>query len=436
LSTATITALGWFGLIGGVADAGNAAPADPGSVAWGSAAATPRNPATLGDPVIRWNRILLAIQAAPGNQPANVHPTYELAILHAAIYDAVVSINRSAAPYLTTVLAPRTASIAAAADSAAHASLDALYPQLRSSIDHDYAVALARVPAGARRAMGVRAGRRVAAQLLARRAHDGSKLPPAPFRPGIGPGAYQPTPPTFAPPAFTQWGRVRPFALRRGNQFRPPAPPALTSPRYAAAIDAVQDLGAVHSTVRSAARTQIGQFWNAPIWAIWNQIAQTAALRHRGTLSQNARTFARLNLAFADSAIGLYDAKYTYRLWRPITAIHSVDPNRATTTDPSWTPLSPTAPDPSYPGAHATFSAAGAAVLGTIYGNALRFSVTSPGLPGVRRSFTSFSGAAREASVSRILNGNHTSFDEAAGEALGHSVGRFVLRHELLIRAR
>jgi PAP2 superfamily len=125
--------------------------------------------------------------------------------------------------------------------------------------------------------------------------------------------------------------------------------------------------------------------------------------------------------------IAFYDAKYTYRLWRPVTAIQA-------TLDPTWTPLSPTAPDPSYPGAHGTISAAGADVLASFYGNDFTFNVTSPALPGVERSFTSFSEAAEEASVSRIYNGNHTRLDQVAGENLGHDVAGFVLHHDLLSR--
>jgi hypothetical protein len=112
--------------------------------------------------------------------------------------------------------------------------------------------------------------------------------------------------------------------------------------------------------------------------------------------------------------VAVYDAKYTYRLWRPVTAIRNADTdgNPDTVADPNWTPLSATAPDPSYPGAHGTISAAGAAVLSSVYGNDFPFAVTSPALPGVERWFVSFSEAAEEASVSRIYNGNHTRIDQ------------------------
>jgi hypothetical protein len=388
-----------------------------------SQAATPQPPRPTS-PVVEWNRFLLDLQATPGVQPATIHPTYELAIMHAAIYDAVVAIDRSGPPYLLRLPAPRGASPAAAADAAAHDTLATLYPSQKPAIDQQYANALNELAGARSRALGVRVGAIAAAAILATRAHDGSTAPPVPFTPGGQPGDYQLTPPAFGQPVFTQWPGVRPFVLRRASEFRPPAPPALSSPKYAAAIAEVQALGAATGSTRTADQTEIGLFWNPPIWAAWNRIAETAALGHRGGLDSDARTFALLNLTFADSVIAFYDAKYTYRFWRPVTAIRA-------TSDPNWTPLSNTAPDPSYPGAHGTIAAAGADVLAALYGNDFAFSLTSPALPGVERSFTSFSEAAEEASVSRIYNGNHTRVDQVAGENLGRDVAEFVLAHAL-----
>src|SRR4051794_16665659 len=187
--------------------------------------AAPPTPAAPNRPVVAWNDFLLGLQATPGVQPATTHPTYELAVVHAALLDAAVAIDHSAAPYLTDVQGPRTASIPAAVDAAAHDTLAALYPTQRAAIDTEYAGQIAQVAPGARRRAGTRVGRRVAAQLLDRRADDGSQAQPVPFEPGSAPGDYQLTPPAFGPPAFTQWRAVRPFALRRADQFRPVAPP-------------------------------------------------------------------------------------------------------------------------------------------------------------------------------------------------------------------
>jgi hypothetical protein len=391
-------------------------------------------PAATTDPVVQWNRFLLGLQATPGAQPATVHPTYDLAVMHTAIYDAVVAIHHSATPYLPFVHVNHDASVDAAVDAAAHDALVRLYPALRTTIDQQYTATLAGVHDGVRKTRGIRAGRLAAAQLLAHRTNDGSGAAPVALGPDSRPGVYQPTPPALAAPAFTQWPRVTPFVLRDAKQFRPPAPPSLTSPKYAAALNQVKALGAATGSTRTPDQTQIGLFWNPPIWATWNTIAQEVTLAHHATVADNARTFAVLNATFADSAIALYDAKYAYRLWRPVTAIRLADSdgNPNTVADPAWTPLSPTAPDPSYPGAHATISAAASAVLRSVYGNDVHFTVTSSALPGVTRSFVSFSAAAAEASVSRIYNGNHTRLDEAAGEDLGHAVAGYALSHRFL----
>ena len=388
-----------------------------------------------GQPVIDWNQVLLSIVNTAGAQPANIQPTRNFAILHAAIYDAVNSIDRAHEPYLISVRAPRDASKTAAADAAAHTALIGLYPALQNSLDSDYAAELAQVPNGPAKDKGIRLGERVASDLLAVRATDGSNVVPAPFVAGTNPGDYRPTPPNFPTPAFTTWGKVTPFVLEHSGQFRPAPPPALTSDAYAAAINEVQSLGSATSTVRTSEQTEIGKFWSPPIQNFWNQIAQTVALGHHSDLTTTARLFATLNLSFADSAIAFYDAKYAYRLWRPVTAIRlaDTDGNPMTVADPTWLPLAVnTAADPSYPGAHSTISAAGADVLASFYGDHQSFSVTSTALPGVTRSFTSFAAAAQEAGLSRIFSGQHTRLDHVAGLKLGRDVAGFVLHNALL----
>src|SRR6476661_2320896 len=201
-----------------------------------------------GQPVIDWNQTLLSIVNTPGAQPANIQPTRNFAILHAAIYDAVNSIDRTHEPYLISIRAPRDASKTAAADAAAHTALIGLYPAQQASLDLDYAAELAQVPNGPAKDKGIRVGEQVASDLLAVRANDGSNVIPAPFVAGTNPGDYRPTPPNLPTPVFTTWGEVTPFVLEQSDQFRPAPPPALTSDAYAAAINEVQSLGSANST--------------------------------------------------------------------------------------------------------------------------------------------------------------------------------------------
>ena len=405
-----------------------------GTDALAAATSAPTSP----DQVIKWNRILLGILRTPGAQPATIHPTRSMAILHAAVYDAVDAIAKTSAPYLVQLEAPRHASEPAAAAAAAHAVLVRLYPGQAAALDADLAVSLSQVPDGKAKDQGVRVGEQAAAAILTLRADDGSAPTPITFVPGSNPGDYQLTPPRFVQPVFTHWPFVQPFALRSANQFRPPPPPAVTSPTYTDSFDEVKSLGAVASTTRTDDQTQIARFWGAPIQNYWNEIAQTAALAHGTTLVQNARLFALLDLTLADSVIAFYDAKYMYHFWRPITAIRAADNdgNPATAGDPNWTPLATTALDPSYPGAHAVVSAAGADVLSTFFGNDENFAVTSEVLPGVERTFTSFSDAADEASLSRIYAGQHFRFDEVAGERLGTQIADYVTSNFLLPHGR
>jgi PAP2 superfamily protein len=358
--------------------------------------------------------------------------------VQAAIYDAVDAIDRTHEPYLIDLRAPRDASETAAADAAAHTALIGLYPAEQSMLDADYAAELAKVANGPAKDQGVKLGEQVATDLLAVRANDGSTVTPPPFVPGTAPGDFNPAltqPPNFPTPVFTSWGKVTPFVLDSGNQFRPAPPPALTSHAYAAAVNEVQSLGSATSTTRTPEQTQIGKFWSPPIQNFWNQIAQEVATANHSDLPTTARLFAALNLSFADSAIAFYDAKYTYQLWRPVTAIRlaSTDANPNTVADTNWVPLAGNTPaDPSYPGAHSTISAAGADVLANFFGDQQSFAVSSPALPGVTRSFSSFGAAANEAGLSRIYAGVHTRLDHVAGLTLGHDVANFVLHNALL----
>jgi hypothetical protein len=407
-----------------------------GAHAEGAATAAARKP----DPVVQWNRTLLTIVRTPGAQPASIHPTRAFALMHAAIYDAVNGIARLYSPYAVALAdTPRSASEAAAASAAAHDVLVALYPAFTVALDRELQQQLADIPDKVNVADGVRAGQIVADRLLALRANDGSAATPPPYQFGSDPGSYQSTPPNFpAQPQFTHWRGVAPFVLESSDQFRPEPPPELTGEAYAQAVQQIQALGVVNSSTATPDQSLVGRFWNGPIQNYWNEIAQSVSTSHHMTTVQSARLFALLNLTIADSVIAFYDAKYTYNLWRPVTAIRSAgaDGNPETAGDVTWLPeVGNTPSDPSYPGAHAVVSAAGAAVLRSVLGHdRLDLSVTSEVLPGVERRFTSLADAAEEASISRVFAGVHFAFDLTTGQQLGREVAGFVLEHALTRR--
>src|SRR5260370_2981162 len=390
--------------------------------------------------VVQWNQSLLVIVRTPGAQPATIHPTRSFASMHAAIYDAVNAIEGTRKPYLVRLGAAHFASEEAAAATAAHEVLVKLYPSFQATLDAQLQQALAQLPSRGK-ADGISIGKTVADRILALRSNDGSSAPPIPYVFGNAPGDYQSTPPNFPKqPQFTHWSRVTPFALESASQFRPGGPPRLTSDRYSDAFDQVKSLGIAGSTTATADEALTGRFWNGAIQNYWNEIAQTASLAHNLTTAENARLFALLNLSFADGVIAFYDAKYTYNFWRPVTAIRTAaaDGNPDTEADPNWLPeVGNTAPDPSYPGAHAVISSAGAEVLISFFRKRhFEFTVTSEVMPGVERSFTSFPAAAEEATLSRIFAGQHFLFHLSTGQRLGRDVADFVVDNFLTPRDR
>jgi hypothetical protein len=388
-----------------------------------SAAAVPslRAESASAAPVLLWNTA--ALEAIRLDQTPPPAAARDLAIVQLSVYEATIkSIGGGSIP---------EAAIAAAADRA----LDVLFPQQSLAFDGALASEAATLRAGARRNAGVVLGVSAANAVLASRANDGSAASVS-VTLSSTPGRWRPTPPALAPALLPQWGNVTPFALRSVSQFRVPAPPALSTPAYAAAVNQVEALGSATSTTRTADQTQIAEFWNDAAGTStpaghWNEIAEEVASRRHLGLPKTARLFAELDVAESDAAIAAWNVKYSDNEWRPITAIRLADQdkNPQTSAVPSWTPLLVTPPFPSYVSGHSTYSAAAATVLSSFFGAKTHFSATSDTLPGVTRSFSSFTQASSEAGMSRIYGGIHFSFDNQAGQRLGRQIGRYDLGH-------
>jgi hypothetical protein len=359
-----------------------------------------------------------------------------LAILHTSIYDAVNGIDRTHEAYFVNSRVPTSASKVAAASAAAHEVLVALFPTSTASFDSLHATTLSTVPNSPQKTNGIKWGAYVAHEILTLRSADGSTtvvLPPS----NTGPGAWEPTPPAYAPYLLPQWAFVYPFAMSNSAQFRPGGPPALDSSIWTSDFNEVKALGAKNGSIRTDDQTQIAFFWadgsgtQTPP-GHWNSIAQDVAADQGNTLEQNARLFALLNVAMADAAICAWDAKYFYAFWRPVTAIHAgdIDGNSATDSDADWSPLLVTPPFPEYISGHSTFSGAGAAVLARFFGkDEIAFTTGSDFLPGVTRSFISFSAAADEAARSRLYGGIHFRTANEDGLVSGTSIGEWTFTY-------
>jgi len=389
------------------------------------------------DVVTEWNSAALDAIRIDRTPPPKA--SRDLAILHAAIYDAVNGIQRTHERYLIGGHVPASASGKAAASAAAHEVLVSLFPAQQATFDAAEQKALAGIPDSPQKKSGVAWGKSVAQQILAARANDGatgSVASPA----GSGPGVWVPTPPAFAHYLLPQWAFVRPLCMTTSAQFRPTGPPALTSEKYAAELNEVKQLGAATNSTRTADQSQIALFWADGAGTEtppghWNSIAQEVAAMKGNTLEENARLFALLNLAMADAAICAWDAKYAFSFWRPVTAIRNADTddNPATDPDPTWRSFIVTPPFPDYVSGHSTFSGAAATVLAMFYGtDDIAFTTGSDFLPGVERSFDSFSEAANEAAVSRLYGGIHFRSANEDGLHGGLSIGHLVMQNFLL----
>jgi hypothetical protein len=401
------------------------------------------------NPAIRWNRFATEIF------PVEIGPIVDsraMAILHAAIHDAVNGIERRYQPY-TVALSSPGASLDAAVASAARDVMLALTANQQPRIEQEYAAALANVQDGPAKDQGVLLGREAARANLERRAGDG--IVPGPWPPQQGPitepvyvptgrpGDYDFTPPFDAPPLgpialFPGWGRLTPFVIDPARH-RLKGPDPLRSKRYASDVNFLKAYGRREGSARTPDQSDTAFFWFES-FAIWNDIATTVMAREHVDAWRAARILALMNFAAADAGIACFDAKYQFRFWRPFTAIRRAveDGNDATDAEPEWLPLLWTPPDqpltflippiPDYPSAAAMTSAAAAAVLTAHLGESVPFAVTSVFLPGETRRFKSFSQAARESGMSRVFGGIHFVHAVEDGWAAGERVGRDVAR--------
>ena len=379
------------------------------------------------DVVTDWNEITLATLAA-ANEPRPAPSTRTLAMVHAAIYDAVNSIEHRFTAYAIDADAARGASPQAAAAAAAYTVLLSLYPDQSQELDKAYTTSLSTIREGPGKIRGVAVGRGVANAIIKLRSNDGSSVTATYNQPPL-PGVWRPTPPAFAPAIWVAWADVMPFTLRRKSQFRPGPPPSIYKRRFAQDLEEVKSLGAIDSTARTPEQTDIALFWAESSQITWNHIAESVAGQRKRSVVENARLFALLNLAGADSIIAVMDTKYTYNFWRPITAIqegvaggrHPIAP------EPAWMPLQPTPAHPDYTSQHVIYGAAAATVLAYFYRtDEVSFPVSTGSLPGAVRSFQSFSQALGEMGDSRVFIGFHFRTAVRVGARQGRQIGDWV----------
>jgi hypothetical protein len=438
------------------------------------------------DSVRRWNAIAIdasGLDHTPvvdgetrifGEQFGPTRASRAMAIVHIAIFDAIIAITGGYRSYTGIAPAGKDTSMNAAIAQAAHDTLTELFPSQSRHFKAALRKDLKSIPDGRAKNNGIDLGHRAAAAILGLRENDGSEhvepLIGVDYIPGDKPGDWRQDPISLIPLALgARWAEVKPFVMKSARQFRVPQPPALNSRRYAAAFDEAKELGGdgiVTPTARTEEQTSIGIFWGydgtpslcAPP-RLYNQVATQIAEQMALSAMELARVLALVNTAMADAAIAIWESKYHYDFWRPITGIReagagtgptgSGDGNPATRGDPNFTPIGApasnlsgpnfTPPFPAYPSGHAGFGGALFQILRRFYGrDRIPFTFVSDEYNGITqdnngnvrpfkpRSFNSLSEAEEENGQSRIYLGIHWSFDKNEGISQGRSVADYV----------
>jgi hypothetical protein len=352
-----------------------------------------------------------------------------LVMMHVAMFEALNAIDRRYQPYRLNLVADRNTSREVAAATAGHDVLLALYPDQKASLDMLFEQMLAAVPDGPPRERALILGRKSAAGILQLRKDDGAAAADT-YRPVTPPGQYAPT----AAVASAGVGAWTPWVMARADQFRPAPPPALTSALWTRDLNEIRDIGGLNSSLRSEEQTTVAQFWFVTGARAWNPMVAQLAIAKQMDLLDCARLFALTSLAGMDAYIAVFDAKYYYNFWRPLTAIRNADQtgNPATPRDAGWLPLGETPMHPEYPCAHCITSSAVAAVIRTIVGEDIgTLTLTSATAPGITRRWTRLDDYVNEVSNARIWAGFHYRFSTEVGKDMGRKIGELTVATQL-----
>lgn len=399
------------------------------------------------DAVTEWNATTLTAVTTGRPGPAGL---VDIALVQAAVHDAVQAIDGRFEPYEVDMVGA-VGSREAAAAAAAYYVLIGMYPVQvdLTTTYNDYVTAhkLQDDP-------GLAVGQQVAAALLPLRRNppspppgDNSSTEPGRWRPtdsfliGAGPDAGLPGPP-FGPPApfaagAAPWLAVAaPFTLNSPDQFRPGPPPVLTSSRYRREYNEVKALGARLNSARTPEQTDLAYFYADNLIALWFRALRAIAEQHVTDIGDSARLFALAGLASGDAVITIWDSKYHYNFWRPLTAIREGDNdgNARTEGDPSWEPLINTPNYPEYISGASCFIGAMTRTLAQFFRtDKFTFTVSStfPRAIQKEREYTRFTDMAQEVVDARVYQGIHFRTADEVARRKGRLVGKWVFKHFL-----
>jgi hypothetical protein len=351
-----------------------------------------------------------------------------MGMVHAAMFDAVNSIERRYRPYLVQLPADAATSKEAAAAAAAAAVLATIDEKTAGEMKIALATYLGPIADGAAKSDGVKLGQTIAAKVLEARADDGCEAPDA-YRPRTTPGVYVPTPITAA----SMWPNLTPFAMASPSQFRPKPPISLDSQEWATDFNELKDYGGKTSVKRSAPQTETARFWLMVGPQAYHPLVRRLAIAKQMDVGDSARFMALVAVGLNDALIAVFDAKYHYNFWRPITAIRNgdIDGNPVTDREPAWQPIDNTPMHPEYPCAHCILSGSVAGIVKTALGDAdiPEIAMTSPTAPGVTHHWTNMNAFADEVANARIWAGFHYRFSTRVGTGMGIQIGEYVVKN-------
>ena len=383
-------------------------------------------PPAAADVIADWNERAVALVLARGMGPPPAERA--MAMVHAAMFDAVNAVERKYKPYLADLPAAPGASKEAAAAAAAGNVLGALAPQMQAELKAALGAYLAAMPESAAKQDGIILGEAVAAKVIEARQSDGASAPDS-YRTSTPPGVYVPTPPMWAP----QWPGVKPFAMTSPAQFRPAPPIALTSSEWTADYNELRALGRFDSKTRSARQTEDARFWLAVGGDVYYPLIRSVAAAKQLSLVDSARLFALAAIARADGLIAVFEAKYHYGFWRPLTAIRhgDNDGNPATERDATWRPIAETPMHPEYPCAHCIAAATMCTVLEAVLGSPEipEVAFSSPTASGITHRWTNLHAFVTEVSEARIWAGFHYRFSTRVAREMGEQIGAHVVKN-------
>jgi hypothetical protein len=350
--------------------------------------------------------------------PATPLTVRMMAIVQVSVFEATSAITGRYPPLRVTLTAAPGASVEAAVAAATRTALLKLMPAQQTAIEADYQALLKAVGDGPAKRDGIAIGEQAAAAVLAACADDGAVAANV-YRPHTTPGVYVPT--VF--PAVPHWGKRKPWVLAKSDQFRPGPPPSLTSDTWKRHLAEIKAIGGKMSARRTPEQTGIAQFWEATAPVVYWPVARSVAAGPGRGVADNARLLALAAMAMDDALIAVLDAKYTYNLWRPVTAIRNTEGDAG---DPTWLPFIDTPMHPEYPCAHCIVSGALGAVLAAEIGSGPtpKLASASPTAGGAVRTWATVDDFVKEVAVARIYDGVHYRFSTEVGTAMGTKIGQ------------